>query len=139
MVEEVNISETTENYLKQIYLLVKVHDSARISDLAKNLDRSLSTVTGAVQRMVSENLLHHERYGRITLTDEGYSIAKGIVVNYDVMTKLLMALGVKESQANIDACEMEHISEESIQKIKEFLEFVEGDEEASKIIDKFQD
>lgn len=139
MVEEVNISETTENYLKQIYLLVKVHRSARISDLAKNLDRSLSTVTGAVQRMVSENLLHHERYGRITLTDEGYRIAKGIVVNYDVMTKLLMALGVKESQANIDACEMEHISEESIQKIKEFLEFVEGDEEASKIIDKFQD
>ena len=124
MVEEVNISETVENYLKQIFLLVKLNGSARISDIAKNLNRSLSTVTGAVQRMVSDNLLIQERYGRITLTKDGYHIAKSVVVNYDVMKKLLMALGVTEKQASIDACEMEHISELSIQKINEFLEFI---------------
>ncbi|MCY3410261.1 MAG: metal-dependent transcriptional regulator [Candidatus Heimdallarchaeota archaeon] len=114
-------SETEENYLKQIYLLTKLKGKARVSDIAKDLDKQLSTVTGAVQRLAEKGWINYQPYKHITLTEEGMNVAKGILKHFEVLYDLLITIGVEEDQANIDACSMEHISDETILKISSFL------------------
>ena len=92
MTEE--ISETTENYLKEIYLLIEKHDYARVSDIASNVHRSLSTVSGAIKRMADEGLLNYERYGKITLTEKGRDYAENVVSNYHLLAEFLQLIGV---------------------------------------------
>ncbi len=132
------LTETTENYLKKIYTLSIQNEFARVSDIAKHMDRSLSTVTGAVQRMAQEGLLNYEKYGKITLTKRGEEIAKNIHYSYSTMKELLVILGIPEEVAIIDACSMEHqISELTIVTIKNFIRFTKENQECKSTIDEY--
>ncbi|MHA2251054.1 MAG: metal-dependent transcriptional regulator [Candidatus Kariarchaeaceae archaeon] len=132
------LTETTENYLKRIYILTIQHGHARISDIAKFMNRSLSSVTEAVQRMASDGLLHHEKYGKITMTELGQAVAETINKTYSLMNRLLQTLGVPEDIARLDACSMEHdISEDTMSAISKFLEFTRKNPEANKMMETF--
>ncbi len=122
------LTETTENYLKIIYNLIIKHKYARISDIAKEMSRSLSTVTGAVQRMANEGLLNYEKYGKITLTDKGEKLARSVYQSFTIMADLLISLGIDKEIAEVDACSMEHqVSNETLDKINNFNEFLQTD------------
>ncbi len=133
------LSETTENYLKQIHILVIKNGSARVSDIAERLGRRLSTVTGAVQRMASDGLINYRAYGKITLTDKGSEAAKSILKNYNTLQDFLIMIGVDSEIADLDACEMEHISQISMNKIKEFYNFMKSDADGNKSLIKYQE
>ena len=133
------LSETTENYLKQIYILVDKHGSARISDIADRLGRSLSTVTGAVKRMASEDLINYKAYGKITLTDKGDEAAAAVLKKYNILIDFLITIGVDHDTADKDACEMEHISEDTMSRLTEFLNFMKSDINAKQVLVKYQD
>ena len=75
---EPHLSETTENYLKRIYILLKSRGNARISEIAKLMNRSLSSVSEAVKRMADEGYLSYEKYGKINLTERGLKIAETV-------------------------------------------------------------
>ena len=137
-ISDYGLTETTENYLKKIYTLSIQNKFARVSDIAKHMDRSLSTVTGAVQRMAQEGLLNYEKYGKITLTDKGKEIAKNIHYSYSTMRELLVVLGIPEKVAINDACAMEHqISELTIETIKNFIKFTKENQACKSIIDEY--
>lgn len=133
-----DLTETTQNYLKQIFILVKKNGSARISDIATALDKSLSTVTGAVQRMNEDGLINYKPYERITLTDNGTRVAEEIFKNFSIIREFLVMIGVNVSIADIDACEMEHISEETITMIIRFVNFMKNDNNASSALELYQ-
>lgn len=65
---------------------------------------------------VDENLHLH-------LTETGNKIANKINERHRILTNILINIGVDPEQADIDACEIEHVvSDESFQKMCEFLE-----------------
>ena len=60
--------------------------------------------------------------GGISLTEKGLEIAERVCERHNVIARALIALGVSEETAYMDSCKIEHdISEESFEKIKEFL------------------
>ena len=63
-----------------------------------------------------------DKEGYILLTDKGYEIANRMYERHLIIAKTLMALGVSENVAYEDSCKIEHhISDESFDRIKEFL------------------
>ncbi len=133
------LTETTENYLKRIYMLSIQKGQARISEIAKKMDRSLSSVTEAVQRMAHDGFLNYEKYGKITLTDLGKDVAENINVSYNLMNRLLQILGIPKDVSELDACSMEHsISGITMNTIQKFIDFTEADEQARELLKRFK-
>ncbi|MHA2503226.1 MAG: metal-dependent transcriptional regulator [Candidatus Kariarchaeaceae archaeon] len=137
--KEPDISETTENYLKRIFILIDSKGKARISDIAQLMDRSLSSVSEAVKRMAEEGYLNYEKYGKITLTAKGEGIAENVHNNYSIINSLLQTLGIPEHLALVDACSMEHqVSDATIQTIREFVDYSTRNSEAKSALAKFK-
>ena len=132
-------SETTENYLKRIYILQQSRGKARISAIAASMNRSLSSVSEAVKRMADEGYLDYEKYGKITLTKKGEEIAESVHNNYSIINDLLQILGIPEHLAVEDACSMEHqVSETTISTIKEFVDFARQNQDAQTLLTTFK-
>lgn len=134
-----NVTETTENYLKRIYILDAELGKARMSDVAKTMGRSLSSTSEAVKRMAEEGFLSHEKYGAITLTNKGKEIAERVHDNYTTIHSLLNSLGIPDDVAVLDACSMEHsISKKTIEIINQFVNYIGSDPEGKKLIEDFK-
>ena len=58
--------------------MLKSRGNARISEIAKLMNRSLSSVSEAVKRMADEGYLSYEKYGKINLTERGLKIAETV-------------------------------------------------------------
>lgn len=62
-------------------------------------------------------------YGKVSLTTEGRAIAEKVYERHQVISGLLMRIGISKENAVNDACRVEHvISEECFQKLKELYE-----------------
>lgn len=132
-------TETTENYLKRIYILTSEFGRARMSDIAKTMGRSLSSTSEAVKRMAEEGFLSHEKYGKITLTNKGKQVAERVHDNYTSLHSLLHSLGIPDKVAVLDACSMEHsISKTTIDTINQFVEYIEDNPEGKKLMEYFK-
>ena len=58
--------------------------------------------------------------GNIELTDNGYKIAKEMYDRHNILSTILMKLGVPANIARQDACKIEHdLSDETFNAIKE--------------------
>ena len=135
---EPDISETTENYLKRIYILERQLGAAKLSDIAKTMDRQVSSTSEAVKRMADEGYLKHERYGKITLTQKGRETAEKIHNNYTSLESLLLKLGINKEIAILDACSMEHsIHPITVRTINNFVKFVTENENAMDMMQEF--
>ncbi len=124
MKEEVTrLSSSLEDYLKEIYLLHQESQEVRVTDIAKRLGISKPSVNRAINTLKEMNLLQHEHYGTITLTDTGMEIARNILDTYKVIFKFLTeVLGVDEDTAAREAHLMEHaIGKGTRKKIKKLI------------------
>src|SRR6056297_2748595 len=112
-------------YLETIYLLEKDHGHAHTVDVAKRLNVSKPSVTKAVNNLKEEGLVNKEAYGTINLTDKGKVISKRIYSKHKLITEYLYSsLGLSKTEAEKNACKMEHIvSDEMIKKIEEYLDY----------------
>lgn len=133
------VTETTENYLKRIYILETELGKARMSDIAKTMGRGLSSTSEAVSRMADEGFLSHEKYGAITLTNKGKEIAERVHDNYTSIHSLLNSLGIPDDVAVLDACSMEHsISKKTIETINQFVDYIASNPDGKKLIENFK-
>ena len=81
---------------------------------------SVSRAIGILRR---EGYLESDANGHLNLTDRGREVAEKIYERHNILTSLLVSLGVEEEIASEDACKMEHaISDHSLALIKEFVE-----------------
>lgn len=116
------IKESAENYLETIYMLSKKANYVRSIDVANELGFSKASVSVAMKSFREEGYIVTDADGGITLTQKGLSIAERMCERHNVIAGALIALGVSEETAYTDSCKIEHdISEESFEKIKEFL------------------
>ncbi len=117
------IKESGENYLEAILILKQELGNVRSIDVAHHLGVTKPSVSIAMKTLREEGFLTVDEAGGITLTEEGLQIASKMYERHQVIAKTLMLLGVTKETAYEDSCKIEHdLSQESFEKIKEFLE-----------------
>ena len=103
------ISSTHEMYLKVLYSVRSRHEVARVTDMARGLGVSPGTVSGVLKKLEALNLVEHDRYGVVALTDTGTAIAECVVRRFETLQAVLIEMfGVDPATAAEDACMMEH-------------------------------
>jgi DtxR family manganese transport transcriptional regulator len=81
------------------------------------------TVTRIVSRLKRDGYLQAEPYRPIQLTEKGARLAEESRKRHEVVYRFLLALGVSEKTAAIDAEGIEHhVSPETLQRFREFAE-----------------
>lgn len=114
------IQESAENYLETIYVLKQKNGNVRSIDIANELGFTKASVSVAMKNFREEGYIVMGEDGSLNLTEKGLEVAVRVYERHEVLAKALMALGVDEETAYEDACKIEHhISEKSIEKIKE--------------------
>ena len=126
MNEQIDLSESMENYLEAILDLEKTNKVARAKDIADQLELQRGTVSGALKILKEKGLINYSPYSFITLTAEGKKIAKLIHRRHQVLNNFLQnVLQIDTDKANKTACRMEHvIDEETFERFVAFIEYV---------------
>lgn len=117
------MTQSLEDYLETIYLLIKDTGSACVRDVANSLGVKMPSVVKAIHELKSLELVTQEPYSSIELTVKGERLAKVVRSRHDLLSAFLMKLGVSAETADEDACRMEHIlSAETLDKIRTYTE-----------------
>ena len=121
------LTQSLEDYLEVIHVLLQTNKIARIRDIAAALTVKMPSVARAVAELKKQGLVSQEPYSGIELTEEGKRVAVVILNRHLLLRQFLIHLGVSDDNANTDACNMEHIlSAETLAKIEEFMKSVEN-------------
>lgn len=111
--------ESLEDYLETILMLEKKLSVVRSIDIVNELNLSKPSVSVAMKKLRSLNYITMNENNYIELTDEGRTRAETVLECHQVLTELLISLGVSEKTAKEDACKIEHdLSLESFEAIK---------------------
>ena len=109
-------NESVEDYLETILMLRERNGLVRSIDIARQLDYSKPSISRAMGLLREKNYIVMDREGWITLTDEGYEMARRVYDRHQLLTTWLTALGVTPKIAAEDACRIEHdISDETFE------------------------
>ncbi|MBQ8518068.1 MAG: metal-dependent transcriptional regulator [Agathobacter sp.] len=115
-------NESAENYLETILMLSKKLPVVRAVDIANELGYKKSSVSIAMKHLREKEHITVTDSGFISLTESGLAVAEMIFERHEMLTKVLVAIGVPEEIASEDACKIEHvISPESFEAIKASL------------------
>lgn len=117
-----HLQESAEMYLETIYVLSQKSDFVRSIDVAEHMGYSKPSVSRAISLLKGNGYVTMADNGMLSLTDEGYDVAKKIYERHTVLSGFLMRIGVSDKTASIDACKIEHvISDETLNAIKKFM------------------
>jgi Mn-dependent DtxR family transcriptional regulator len=113
------MKKTTEDYVKMIRLLQKKNGTVRSVAIAEAFGVSRPTVSNIVKRLVAEGYITMGDDYSIELTEKGLLLADETIERNRTIRDLLISLGVEQSIAEADACEMEHaVSTQSLEALK---------------------
>ncbi len=117
------LNESGEMYLETIYMLYQSHSEVRSVDIAEHMNYTRASVSRGVGLLKKQGLIEVNKSGYITLTEKGIYAAKKIMDRHEVLTDILIRLGIDEETAAEDACRIEHvISDKTFYGIKEHFE-----------------
>lgn len=121
-----DVAESGETYLEAILLIRARTQSGlvRAVDIANELGFSKPSVSRALRQLVEKGLISIEKSGAIIFSPEGLAYAQQVFRRHRILTYFLRyVLEVPASQAEQDACRMEHvISDVTLDRIVAFLE-----------------
>ena len=119
--------ESGEMYLETILILGLRKNLVRAVDVAEEMKLSRPSVSRALVKLKSDSYIIVDANGHIAFTEKGRAIAEKIYERHQVLTEILMALGVDREIAAKDACKMEHdISDETFAAMKRHLQERQG-------------
>jgi Mn-dependent DtxR family transcriptional regulator len=117
------LQESGEMYLETIYVLTKNEKNVRSIDVVEYMGFSKPSVSRAIGLLKNGGYVTVDEDGHLALTDIGLDIAKKIYDRHNILTEMLVKLGVSRETAANDACKIEHvISDESFEAIRRALE-----------------
>lgn len=115
------VGETIENYLENIYILLRKNKEVRSIDVVNEMGYSKPTISVMMKQLREGGFISMDESGFISLTETGLEIAERTFERHVLLAEMLMDLGVCEEVAREDACKIEHcLSKESFKKIKEY-------------------
>ena len=116
-------SETAEDYVEAIAEIVEQRGVCRVTDLAKQFGVSHVTVNRIVDRLQREGLLATRPYQPIELTRKGKRLATKCRERHEIVYRFLLAIGVDEATAAIDAEGIEHhVSPGTLKRFQEIAD-----------------
>ncbi len=111
--------ESGEMYLETILILSQKMKLVRAIDVGEYMGYSKPSVSRALANLREGGYVIVNGEGHLALTEAGLAAANKIYERHQLLTAMLMRLGVPEEIAARDACKIEHdISDESIEAIK---------------------
>ena len=112
-------NQSLEDYLETILMLKNENGAVRSIDIARSLGFSKPSVSIAMKSLREKGYVEVDTNGHITLTNKGLTVANKIYERHEILTKLLIHIGVDEETAKEDACKLEHdISDETFSVIR---------------------
>lgn len=115
-------NESAEDYLETILILSEKLPVVRSVDIANDMGYKKSSISIAMKNLRAKGHIEVSNAGYITLTPSGKKIAEMVYERHQLLTKILIKLGVPEEIASEDACRIEHvISPESFASLKEHV------------------
>lgn len=116
-------TESVQDYLKAIYLIVTSGDEATTSAIAERLSVSPASVTAMFKKLATKGLLRHRRYQGVQLTPKGRDLALEVIRHHRLLESYLhKAMGLTWDQVHEEAEVLEHaLSEELEDRIAELL------------------
>jgi len=114
-------SESLEDYLEAILRLGG--ENVRSVDIANQLGVSRASVNRAINTLISDQLVNKLPYGAVSLTDRGREVSARVEGKHLILCRFLTeVLGVEETQADIEACGIEHnISDDTAKRIEKLV------------------
>jgi len=107
------LSPSQEDYLKQIFLLGDGFESVSTRDLSVRLAVRPASVTGMVQRLAEQELVIHEPYRGVKLTEGGRRVALEMLRHHRLLeTFLERVLGYGWDEVHDEAERLEHVISE---------------------------
>ncbi len=117
-----HLQESGEMYLETILILSQRQRYVRSVDVADYMHFSKPSVSRAVSLLKQGEYLTVNSDGFLILTEAGREIAEKIYERHQVLTQLLISIGVSEEVAEDDACKVEHdISDETFLALKRYV------------------
>lgn len=118
-----NVTTSSEDYLEAILLLSGKDGCVRSVDVARAKQVSRASVNKALGILKEKGLIRQQKYGTVSLTEEGVKVAGSVMQRHIALKGFLIeVLGVRPETAEKDACQMEHaISRETMNKLEEFM------------------
>ncbi len=122
-----HLSEALEDYLEIILGLSLERRTIRVRDIARAKAVRMPTVTWALHRLSERGLVRYEAREYIELTAQGEAIARRVASRHGFLTRFLAdVLGVPTTQAEEDACGLEHhLSPASLERLAAFVEYID--------------
>ncbi len=115
-------SELAGDYVEMIADLIDEQGEARCTDIAMRLGVANATVVKTLKRLQDRGLTSQEPYRAVFLTGEGWRMAEDSRRKHVIVEKFLLALGVSETTARIDAEGIEHhVSVETLKAMARFV------------------
>ena len=116
------LQESGEMYLETILVLSKQQRFVRSIDVAEHMGFSKPSVSRAVSLLKQGEYLTVNSDGFLILTEAGREVAEKIYERHQVLTQLLVSIGVDEETAEDDACKIEHdISDTTFLALKRYV------------------
>jgi Mn-dependent DtxR family transcriptional regulator len=116
------IQQSSEDYLETILILSKRLPVVRAVDIAAETGHKNSSISVAMKKLRSLDLITVTDAGFIYLTEVGSKMANSVYERHTLFTEWLIKLGVNPDTAEDDACRIEHVlSEESYDAIKNYI------------------
>ena len=102
-------NQSTEDYIKGIYQLQRLHPTVTTSALARLLSIGDGSVTGMIKKLSSRKLILYEPYRGVSLTDAGMRLALDIVRRHRLWEMFLVKyLGFRWDEIHDEAERLEH-------------------------------
>lgn len=119
---EVQAVALLEDYVEMIGDLIAEMGEARVADLAARMGVAQPTATKAIARLKREGLATSRPYRGVFLTEAGAALAERVRARHRVVVEMLIAVGVPEKVAELDAEGIEHhVSDETLAAFEAFL------------------
>ena len=117
------MTQSLEDYLEAIFVLIDDGRPAQVRDVARLLSVKMPSVVKALHELKNLELVTQKPYAPIELTTKGRRLAKLVRSRHTLLREFLVKLGVSRRTADRDACLMEHIlSAETLDRIRTYTE-----------------
>ncbi|MFP4633233.1 MAG: metal-dependent transcriptional regulator [Halobacteriota archaeon] len=110
----VEISESAEMYLKEIYLLSRDGERAKTGDVADRLGVSPPSVSEMLDDLSERGLVDYEKYRGARLTDDGEDRAVTLLRKHCLIERFLVRFLDVEEGFHDEACRIEHVMSEEV-------------------------
>ena len=113
------LTQSIQDYLKNIYELTANGQPASTNALATRLDIKPGSVTGMIQKLAEARpaLVKYHKHQGVTLTDTGKKAALEVIRHHRLLeTWLVQTLGYSWDEVHDEACNLEHVISEDFER-----------------------